>query len=143
VEQINHKQLLQLLNILLLACGLLLLNRIYKTFVLHQPETTYVYRMLPKTKINSLVTAAVQQEARPVVMSCYDRDYALYNYQQPYALIETDSLLAAGTIRSAKPVWLFVITKDIPTEKELKIIESNQLILLTKEPGYYCLYRNR
>ncbi|MBX9782763.1 MAG: hypothetical protein K2X48_05630 [Chitinophagaceae bacterium] len=118
------------------------LYRVQKTFFQKDALSVYTQRILPKKKINLAIQTTVAARPLPVVISCFDKDYAMGNYNQPYAVVANDSLLTSGTIQSAKPVWLFLITKDTLSEKETRFVTNNHMLLMERTPGIYRLYRN-
>lgn len=123
-------------------CAFVSLYRVQKTVIQKNSSSTYAFRMLPKKKINLAVEKTVAASPLPVVISCFDKDYAMGNYDKPYAVVSNDSLLNNRIIQSAKPVLLFLITRDTLTEAEENFIRVNNMLLIEQTSGVCRLYRN-
>lgn len=128
--------------LLLFLSAIPLTIRMGKTYVQKDPSSKFAYRMGPKNQIAALVTESLRESKRPVVMCAFDDDYALQNSNISYAVLPHDSLFLKRQITSKKPVWFFLITREVPGEQMESCIQLNNLIQVAHQPGVYRLYRN-
>jgi len=128
--------------LIILLSAVPIVTRLVKTYVQKDPSSTFAYRMQPKNHIAALVKESLRENNRPVVMCAFDDDYALQNASISYAVLPHDSLLVTKQLRSAKPVWFFLITREEPGENMKACIQLNNLVQIAQEPGVFRLYRN-
>ena len=95
-----------------------------------------------KQEIASSIKTAVTEKYRPVVITCKDKDFTMYNFNKPYATAPYDSLMQLTKISTSKPIWFFLITDLKPNIAETIFINNNQLILVNRINNQYLLYRN-
>lgn len=119
-----------------------LFSRLVKTYVQIDPSSTFAYRMEPKNHIATIVAESLRENKRPVIMCAFDDDYALQNASISYAVLPHDTLFSMKQLRSSKPIWFFLITRDNPDENMKTFILLNNLVQIAHEPGVFRLYRN-
>ena len=133
-----------------LAVSLLLLGaaplayRTYKTLFKNEVPQPYLLRLQPKERIAAAVDRLQALEQRPVVLSCYDADMAQYNWPGgASATVGPDTLLQQPQLRAAQPVWLLLITRDVPEARDSILIQRFNLQLHEVVPGRCRIYQNQ
>lgn len=126
----------------LLLNGTPVVYRLYRTVTEPHHPALYSTRTSFKQATTRVINKDVQTDNRPVVLACFDADFGMLNYTQPYALAPYDSLLRTGAVRSAKPVWFYLITRDTLQPAEQQFIRTNRMQLKLRQKGWYRLYRH-
>jgi hypothetical protein len=114
--------------------------RLYKTINDPAHPARYTNRTAFKIQTDRLIRQNTAAYRKPVVLSCFDSDFALFNYSSPYAIASYDSLLNRGRIYASRPVWFYLITRDTLRPGEEQFIRNNSLQQKLREPGLYRLY---
>ncbi|HMO33066.1 MAG TPA: hypothetical protein PKE63_08655 [Lacibacter sp.] len=134
---------------LILAMVLLLANlapavlRLYKTATLPAHPALYSRRVDFKSQVLRQADDLLRREQRPLVLACFDADYAWHNSRRPYAVVSYAGLLRDGTVKSSRPVWFLLITFGPLRPDEEAFIRRNGLEEVITHPDGYHLYRNR
>jgi hypothetical protein len=131
----------QIALLALLLNGAPVMYRLYRTVTESNHPALYSYRTSFKHAAGRLIESDVKTANRPVVLASFDFDFGMLNYTKPYALVPFDTLLSKGTLKSSKPVWFYMITRDTLQPAELQFIRTNQLQLKLRQKGWYRLYR--
>ncbi|MFN4286188.1 MAG: hypothetical protein ACK4E8_09525 [Lacibacter sp.] len=130
------------LLLLLLGAGPLS-YRLYKTCIKNELPQPYLMRVLPKERIAAAADSLQQLQKRPLVLSCYDADMAQYNWPGgAYATVAPEALLQQPALQAAQPVWLLLLTRDVPERRDSLLIQRLQLQLHEVVPGRCRIYRN-
>jgi len=114
-----------------------------KLLLTEDDSALYSHKMAFKRALSAQIERDQLKKMRPVVIACFDRDFAMYNADIPYATLPLDSLFSQSQIHHSVPVWLYVITRDTISETQAAWMASNGMQETQRRATKYRLFERK